>query len=158
MTIAKLYVPSSVTAAAALNSTVCPSATRPWLATVGPSTAGFVLYVTVLSCHVPSVIVCRTPPLSLSAPGVPSAWSRSTAPRIVREASPVTSKRRYAMRTALASTASTGAVPKFVVGTLASTDASATAGNSSSTPATTSTVTVAVAVRPPRSVTVAVSW
>ena len=62
------------------------------------------------------------------------------------------------MRTRFASAASVGLVPKFVVGSPASTAASATAGNSSVTPTTTCTVTVAVAVSPPRSATVAVSW
>ena len=62
------------------------------------------------------------------------------------------------MRTAFASTARTGLVPKFVAARLESTEASATAGNSITTAETTSTVTVVVAVSPPRSVTVAVSW
>ena len=91
---AKLYVPLAVTADATLNSTVCPSATGPWLATVGPSTAGRLLKVMLFSCQVPSVIVCSTPPPSLSAPGELSAWRCSTAPRIVRDARPLTSKRR----------------------------------------------------------------
>ena len=51
-----------------------------------------------------------------------------------------------------------GLVPKLVAGSPASTEASATAGNSSATPATTWTVTAAVAVSPPQSVAVAVSW
>src|SRR5439155_1103731 len=50
------------------------------------------------------------------------------------------------MRTAFASTARTGLVPKFVAARLESTEASATAGNSSTTAETTSTVTEALAV------------
>ena len=87
-------MPSPVTAEATLKSTVCPSRTGPWLATVGPSTAGRLLKVIVLSCQVPSVMVWSVPPLSLSAPEVASTCRRSTAPRMVRVASPLVVKRR----------------------------------------------------------------